>query len=114
MWPARVLRQLRREVSVVDVGADDARELGPALERAAGVVDALLGTGFSGAPREPISGAIAAINAARRAAPGMRVIACDMPSGVDGSTGEISGEAVRGRCHRDLPRRQTRTLDRAW
>ncbi len=25
----------------------------------------------------------------------MRVIACDMPSGVDGSTGEISGEAVR-------------------
>ena len=90
----RVLRQLRREVSVVDVGADDARELGPALERAAGVVDALLGTGFSGAPREPISGAIAAINAARRAKPGQRVIACDMPSGVDGSTGEISGEAV--------------------
>ena len=68
--------------------------LDAALERAAGVVDALLGTGFSGAPREPISGAIAAINAARRAAPGHRVIACDMPSGVDGSTGEISGEAV--------------------
>ena len=58
----RVLRQLRREVTVVDV-ADGAPELAAALERAAGVVDALLGTGFSGAPREPISGAIAAINA---------------------------------------------------
>lgn len=91
---ARVLRQLRREVVVVDVGADDAPALAPVLEGAAGVVDALLGTGFSGAPREPISEAIAAINAARNAAPRLRVIACDMPSGVDGSTGEISGEAV--------------------
>src|SRR5579863_4384418 len=92
---ARVLRQLRREVVVVDVGADDAPALPAVLEGAAGVIDALLGTGFSGAPREPVSGAIASINAARRAAPRLRVIACDMPSGVDGSTGEISGEAVR-------------------
>jgi NAD(P)H-hydrate epimerase len=92
---ARVLRQLQREVTVIDVSADDAPPLAPALEGAAGVVDALLGTGFSGAPREPIAGAIAAINAARGAAPRMRVIACDMPSGVDGSTGEVSAEAVR-------------------
>src|ERR1700761_5548472 len=41
---ARVLRQLRREVTVVDVGTDDAPELTAALERAAGVIDALLGT----------------------------------------------------------------------
>jgi NAD(P)H-hydrate epimerase len=92
---ARILRQLRREVTVVDVSTDGAPSPVPALEGAAGVVDALLGTGFSGAPREPISAAIAAINAARRADPRLRVIACDVPSGVDGSTGEISGEAVR-------------------
>jgi len=92
---ARVLRQLRREVTVVDVGGDETPDLAAALEPAAGVVDALLGTGFSGAPREPVRGAIAAINAARRAAPRLRVIACDMPSGVDASTGEINGEAVR-------------------
>jgi NAD(P)H-hydrate epimerase len=58
-------------------------------------VDALLGTGFSGAPREPVSGAISAINAAREANPQLRVIACDIPSGVDGSTGEVAAEAVR-------------------
>ncbi len=92
---ARVLRQLRRDVVVVDVGADDPGALAAALPSAAGVVDALLGTGFSGTPREPIGSAIAAINAARKTNPRMRVIACDMPSGVDGSTGEINAEAVR-------------------
>jgi NAD(P)H-hydrate epimerase len=59
------------------------------------VVDALLGTGFSGEPREPLSGAIAAINAARDANGDLRVVACDVPSGVDASTGEVLGEAVR-------------------
>ena len=92
---ARLLRQQRREVTVVDVGADGEPSLAELLDGAAAVVDALLGTGFSGAPREPIASAIAAINAARDASPRMRVIACDMPSGVDGSTGEISAEAVR-------------------
>jgi ADP-dependent NAD(P)H-hydrate dehydratase / NAD(P)H-hydrate epimerase len=92
---ARVLRELGRDVTVFDVSRDDA-ELSPAaLAWAAGIVDALLGTGFSGAPREPIASAINAINAARVAEPGIQVIACDIPSGVDGSTGEIAGEAVR-------------------
>ncbi len=54
------------------------------------IVDALLGTGFEGAPREPVAAAIAAINAAD--AP---VIACDVPSGVDASTGEVVGVAVQ-------------------
>ena len=54
------------------------------------VVDALLGTGFAGAPREQVASAIAAVNA--QAAP---VVACDVPSGVDASSGEVLGEAVR-------------------
>src|ERR687896_1699970 len=54
------------------------------------VVDALLGTGFEGSPREPLASAIAAINA--QEAP---VVACDVPSGVNASTGEVEGEAVR-------------------
>jgi NAD(P)H-hydrate epimerase len=62
------------------------------------VVDALLGTGFSGEPREPLSGAIAAINGARETRPELKVVACDVPSGVDASTGEVLGEAV----HADL------------
>ncbi len=63
----------------------------------------MLGTGFSGEPREPVAGAIAAINA--QDAP---VVACDVPSGVDASTGEVAGEAVRARLHGHLPRLEGR------
>src|SRR4029077_9657624 len=47
-------------------------------------------TGFSGAPREPATAAIAAINAC-----GAPVVACDIASGVDASSGEVVGSAVR-------------------
>jgi ADP-dependent NAD(P)H-hydrate dehydratase / NAD(P)H-hydrate epimerase len=60
------------------------------LEGSGAVVDALLGTGFEGVPREPVAGAIEAIN--DQDAP---VVACDVPSGVNASTGEIEGDAVR-------------------
>src|SRR5918996_5026339 len=53
------------------------------LEGSGVVVDALLGTGFEGSPRAPLAAAIAAINA--QDAP---VVACDVPSGVNASTGE--------------------------
>ncbi len=53
------------------------------------VVDAIFGTGFSGAPREPLAAAIEAIN--RCGAP---VVACDIASGVDASSGEVEGVAV--------------------
>jgi len=53
------------------------------------IVDALLGTGFEGVAREPPASAIAAINAV-----GAPVVACDVPSGVNASTGEIEAEAV--------------------
>ncbi|HYI74258.1 MAG TPA: NAD(P)H-hydrate dehydratase [Gaiellaceae bacterium] len=53
------------------------------------VVDALFGTGFHGEPRAEAAELIARMNAA--AAP---VVAVDVPSGVDASTGEIAGKAV--------------------
>ncbi|MFL5951617.1 MAG: NAD(P)H-hydrate dehydratase [Gaiellaceae bacterium] len=53
------------------------------------VVDALFGTGFRGAPRDDAAQAIARINDARAA-----VVAVDLPSGVDASTGEIAGAVV--------------------
>ncbi|MFL5845768.1 MAG: NAD(P)H-hydrate dehydratase [Solirubrobacteraceae bacterium] len=53
------------------------------------IVDAVLGTGSSGEAREPALGAIEAMNAA-----GVPVVAADVPSGVDASTGEVSGPAV--------------------
>jgi ADP-dependent NAD(P)H-hydrate dehydratase / NAD(P)H-hydrate epimerase len=65
-----------------------------ALRGAAAIVDAILGTGFRGEPRDPAASAIAAINEAAGEA---AVIACDVPSGVDASTGEVAGDAVRAR-----------------
>jgi NAD(P)H-hydrate epimerase len=71
-----------------------ARELGiPFVDTPASadvVVDALFGTGFRGAPRGEAEVAIEAINAAECA-----VVAVDVPSGVDASTGEVAGAAVR-------------------
>jgi len=64
-------------------------ELPEALAGSGAIVDAVFGTGFEGAPRAPADAAVAAINAA-----GAPVVACDMPSGVDGSTGEAAGAAV--------------------
>jgi NAD(P)H-hydrate epimerase len=81
-----------------DAKAQLAKLPGPAAEpydaarlaRAHGIVDALLGTGSTGAPKDPLSGVIADICAAKG-----KVIAADIPSGVDASTGEVAGAAVR-------------------
>jgi len=80
---ARLLREDGRDVDVLAVGnpdelKGDARENldrlpGPvpldfspgALAGSSAIVDAMLGTGFEGEPREPVAGAIRAINAIR-------------------------------------------------
>jgi hydroxyethylthiazole kinase-like uncharacterized protein yjeF len=78
----RIALRLLREA-----GLDTSEEL---AEGADVVVDALFGTGFEGEPRAEAAGQIEQINAA--AAP---VVAVDLPSGVDASTGEVAGAAVR-------------------
>jgi hydroxyethylthiazole kinase-like uncharacterized protein yjeF len=64
-------------------------DLAPRLNGSGAVVDAIFGTGFSGEPREPASAAIKAIGAC-----GAPVVACDIASGVDASSGEAAGGAV--------------------
>ena len=64
------------------------------LTGAAWIVDALLGTGASGAPTGTIAAAIEAINATRRGG-GPRVLAVDLPSGLDCDTGTAPGACVR-------------------
>jgi ADP-dependent NAD(P)H-hydrate dehydratase / NAD(P)H-hydrate epimerase len=59
-------------------------------ERPDVVIDALLGTGLEGAPREETSLVIEGINES-----GVPVLAVDIPSGVNASTGEVAGAAVR-------------------
>jgi NAD(P)H-hydrate epimerase len=102
---ARELHQRGRQVEVVlagDPGAivgDSAvnlarlSELGvpvtDGMGRSDAIVDALFGTGFHGEPRPSAAEAIAEINGA-----GVPVLAVDLPSGVDASTGETMGVAV--------------------
>jgi NAD(P)H-hydrate epimerase len=57
-------------------------------------LDALLGYSLRGAPREPIAALIRAANAAA-ASSGPRILALDLPSGLDGDTGEASEPTVR-------------------
>jgi len=53
------------------------------------IVDAVLGTGVVGAPREPAASAIRAINE-----PSATVVSVDVPSGLDANTGEATGAVV--------------------
>lgn len=89
LWPGEELRgdaavNFERFGGELAEGSLDGR-----LSDSGAIVDAIFGTGFEGAPREPAAGAIEAIN--RCGAP---VVACDVASGVDASTGEVAGEAV--------------------
>jgi ADP-dependent NAD(P)H-hydrate dehydratase / NAD(P)H-hydrate epimerase len=54
------------------------------------VIDGLFGTGFHGEPREEAAALIERVNAH-----GAPVVAVDIPSGVDASTGEAPGATVR-------------------
>jgi hydroxyethylthiazole kinase-like uncharacterized protein yjeF len=58
------------------------------------VLDGLLGIGGRGGLREP-QAALAALAEAARTGAGTRVVAVDLPSGVDADTGEVTGAAVR-------------------
>ncbi len=62
------------------------------LARADVAVDAIFGTGFRGMPEGDWATAIASLNDA-----GAPIVAVDMPSGVNGTTGVVEGEAVRAR-----------------
>ena len=55
------------------------------------IVDALLGTGFTGLVREPMAEVIRQVNDLS----GPLVVAIDVPSGLDADTGEAAGEAIR-------------------
>ncbi|HWC27727.1 MAG TPA: NAD(P)H-hydrate dehydratase [Solirubrobacteraceae bacterium] len=103
---ARLLRELGRAVRVLllaepeayagDAAANLQRLEGAhepfdprALDDAAAIVDAIFGTGFAGEPRGRAREAIEAIGARR-----VPVVAADVASGVDGSTGAAASVAV--------------------
>lgn len=53
------------------------------------IVDGIFGSGFYGTTEEPVSSVIRQANASR-----IPIVAVDIPSGLDGATGEVNGEAI--------------------
>jgi ADP-dependent NAD(P)H-hydrate dehydratase / NAD(P)H-hydrate epimerase len=101
----RVLQAWGRDVTIIAAGArppaahlahgdavrivEDDSEALPLLARAGVLVDGMLGTGSTGAPRGRVAAWIDRLNAAH--AP---VVALDLPSGVDATTGAVPADAV--------------------
>lgn len=71
-----------QNVEDADIGEGE----GPHIADAPILIDALLGTGSSGAPRDTIAAAIEIIN--RAGGEGAVVVALDVPSGLDATTGD--------------------------
>lgn len=75
---------------VVMPDRDEPAELFQHLHGADWVVDALLGTGATGAPRPPLDSVLRQVNSAA-----VKRLAVDVPSGVDCDTGHVSDVAFR-------------------
>ena len=88
--------RIARDTGISKVHAPVARDValfGHGIERAAVIVDALLGTGVRGPLRDPIRSAVELIEHARSG--GIPVVAVDTPTAIDLSSGEPSEPAVR-------------------
>ena len=93
---ARNWDRIARDAGIAKVHLPVARDVAMfehGIEKAAVIVDALLGTGVQGVLREPIRTAVEVI--VRAAAKGVPVVAVDTPTAVDLSSGEPSDPAVR-------------------
>jgi hydroxyethylthiazole kinase-like uncharacterized protein yjeF len=90
--PAATNAKRLNEVPSIRVRTFHQGSLERELARADVAVDAIFGTGFRGMPEDDWAAAIASLNGA-----GASIVAVDIPSGVNGATGVIEGEAVRAR-----------------
>jgi NAD(P)H-hydrate epimerase len=69
---------------------DDKKQIEAEIKNTDIVIDAIFGTGFHGALKEPVRTFVQEINSAEAA-----VYALDIPSGVNGDSGEADQDAVR-------------------
>lgn len=72
------------------LGMSEADEITASIGEADLIVDAIYGTGFHGGLREPVRGIAAQINRSKAL-----VYALDIPSGLNGDTGEADPDTVR-------------------
>ncbi len=93
---ARNWDRIASDVGIAKIHAPVARDVavfGQGIEKAAVIVDALLGTGVRGVLRDPIRSGVDLILRARSL--GIPVVAVDTPTAIDLSSGEPSEPAVR-------------------
>ena len=69
---------------------DEVAQVLPQLSKYTVIVDALFGTGLTGAVREPIKSLIEGVNVLN-----VPIVAVDIPSGLDCNTGEALGAAIK-------------------
>jgi NAD(P)H-hydrate epimerase len=86
----RILERSGPPIKILGSSDIDETSLRRELETAEWVVDALFGSGLQGPVRPPFDKIIAAINAS-----GARVLAVDIPSGLDADTGQPQGPTIR-------------------
>ena len=91
-WEA--IQEMKQGIEIHTIGSVADLDLASrSLKNAGAIVDAMLGTGVSGPLREPFASAVRMINES-----GAPVVAADAPTGVDPTTGEVHGDAVRADC----------------
>jgi NAD(P)H-hydrate epimerase len=86
----RIISRSGLEISIYDGEISNDSKLRSELTRTEWIVDALFGTGLTGAVRKPFDQIIQCINDAHR-----RVLAVDIPSGLDCDTGQPLGPTVQ-------------------
>ncbi len=88
----RIIERGGPPIEILSSSDSDETSLRRELETAEWVVDALFGSGLQGPVRPPFDKIIEAINAS-----GARVLAVDIPSGLDADTGQPQGPTIRAR-----------------
>lgn len=91
-----LVRLLKKRYPLIEVrGEEGLPGLESALADAAVIVDGIFGTGFQGPARGLSARVIGLANHASRRLDPPRVLAIDIPSGLDGESGRKEGEAIR-------------------
>lgn len=85
-----ILKKLAQKCSKVFSVRQFSSRLLSSLDRPDIIVDAIFGTGFSGSVKQPYARAINWINSQN-----IPVVAIDIPSGVNGTTGEVGNVAIK-------------------
>jgi hydroxyethylthiazole kinase-like uncharacterized protein yjeF len=90
----KVIQKMKRNIKIYTIrGPSDLKKAKRYQKHADIIIDAMLGTGLRGPLREPFSPVVRLINES-----GIPVVSVDAPTGLNPSTGEVHGLAVKATC----------------